>query len=142
MLCVCRYEDCEKSGLQDGGHSSAVHGGNTCRSAIKLTSKISSKCCCHFSERTVSVSDGYLMRLQRRTLAQFKALVKPLILLLNRCQDDKSYVVLHVSVKLMDFKVSKCIFFPHGKIFIVIYVTFCMFFTITVGRIWIEASHS
>lgn len=80
FLCaLCRYEDCEKSGFQDGGHSSAVHGGDACRSAIKLTNKISSKCCCHFSESTVSVSDGYLMRLQCQTLALLKALVKPLI---------------------------------------------------------------
>ncbi|XP_077097663.1 serine/arginine repetitive matrix protein 4 [Siphateles boraxobius] len=51
-----RYEDCKKSGFQDGCHSSAVHGGDACRSAIKLTNKISSKCCCHFSESAVSPS--------------------------------------------------------------------------------------
>lgn len=76
---ACRSEECEKSGFRDGGRSSAVHGGVACRSAVKLTNKISSKCCCHFSESTVSVFDGYLMRLQCPTLALFKAFVRPSI---------------------------------------------------------------
>ncbi|XP_042579311.1 serine/arginine repetitive matrix protein 4 [Cyprinus carpio] len=65
-----RYEDCGKSGLQDGGHSSAVHGGNACRSAIKLTSKISSKCCCHFSESTVSPSRPGVEGLNKMVIVQ------------------------------------------------------------------------
>uniref|UniRef100_A0A672NVT6 Serine/arginine repetitive matrix 4 n=1 Tax=Sinocyclocheilus grahami TaxID=75366 RepID=A0A672NVT6_SINGR len=65
-----RYEDCEKSGLQDGGHSSAVHGGNACRSAIKLTSKISSKCCCHFSESTISQSRPGVEGLNKMVIVQ------------------------------------------------------------------------
>lgn len=101
VLCVCRYEDCEES-----GHSSAVHGGDACRSAIKLTNKISSKCCCHFSESTVSVSDGYLMRLQCWTLALFKTLVKPLISFYLTDVKTNSYVVLHLSVELMHLKAS------------------------------------
>ncbi|XP_052411303.1 serine/arginine repetitive matrix protein 4-like [Carassius gibelio] len=65
-----RYEDCGKSGLQDGGHSSAVRGGNSCRSAIKLTSKISSKCCCHFSESTVSPSRPGVEGLHKMVIVQ------------------------------------------------------------------------
>ncbi|KAK9975166.1 hypothetical protein ABG768_023223 [Culter alburnus] len=65
-----RYEDCEKSGFQDGGHSSAVHGGDACRSAIKLTNKISSKCCCHFSESTVSPSRPGVEGLNKMMIVQ------------------------------------------------------------------------
>ncbi|KAG1958061.1 serine/arginine repetitive matrix protein 4 [Pimephales promelas] len=65
-----RYEDCEKSGFQDGGHSSAVHGGDACRSAIKLTNKISSKCCCHFSESTVSPSRHGVKGLNKMMIVQ------------------------------------------------------------------------
>lgn len=60
-----RYEDCEES-----GHSSAVHGGDACRSAIKLTNKISSKCCCHFSESTVSPSRHGVEGLNKMMIVQ------------------------------------------------------------------------
>ncbi|XP_026100648.1 serine/arginine repetitive matrix protein 4 isoform X2 [Carassius auratus] len=65
-----RSEDCEKSGFQDSGHSSAVHGVNACRSAIKLTSKISPKCCCHFSESTVSPSCSGVEGLNKMVIVQ------------------------------------------------------------------------
>uniref|UniRef100_A0A9J7ZED8 Serine/arginine repetitive matrix 4 n=2 Tax=Cyprinus carpio TaxID=7962 RepID=A0A9J7ZED8_CYPCA len=65
-----RSEDCAKSGFQDSGHSSAVHGGNACRSAIKLTSKIASKCCCHFSESTVSPSRSGVEGLNKMVIVQ------------------------------------------------------------------------
>ncbi|TRZ04321.1 hypothetical protein DNTS_007034, partial [Danionella cerebrum] len=49
-------EDYEKSGFQHGGHSSDASRGDACGSAIRLTSKISSKCCCQISQNTVSPS--------------------------------------------------------------------------------------
>ncbi|XP_056312835.1 serine/arginine repetitive matrix protein 4 [Danio aesculapii] len=65
-----RSEDCEKSGFRDGGHSSDVHGGDACRSAVKLTNKISSKCCCHFSESTVSPSRSGVEGLSKVVIVQ------------------------------------------------------------------------
>ncbi|XP_051955979.1 serine/arginine repetitive matrix protein 4 [Xyrauchen texanus] len=65
-----RYKDCEKAGLHDGGHSSADNKGHACRSAIKLTNQISSKCCCHLSECTVSLSRPGVEVLNKMVIVQ------------------------------------------------------------------------
>ncbi|XP_055054530.2 serine/arginine repetitive matrix protein 4 [Misgurnus anguillicaudatus] len=54
-----RSEDSDNSSFPEDGHSSADHRGDTRRSAIKLTNKISPKCCCRFAASTVTVSPSH-----------------------------------------------------------------------------------
>ncbi|XP_057217210.1 serine/arginine repetitive matrix protein 4 [Triplophysa rosa] len=71
-----RSEDCEKSSFPESGHSSADHRGDARRSAIKLTSKISSKCCCRFPASTVSLSHRGVEGLNKMAIVQDSLSVK------------------------------------------------------------------
>lgn len=104
------------SSFPESGHSSADHRGDTRKSAIKLTSKISSKCCCRFPASTVSVSDGYLVRLQCPTPVLFKAFVKPLIYFCadGRSGVQRSYFTLICQTNAF---VTAYPFSPHGESF-------------------------